>query len=484
VDNDNDTIIQLENEAKNIAPAPPASRGKTMPIIGIILTSILVLAAGVGVAKLLIKLRVSPSTKSEEPATPTVRAEPLVAATGHVVTISGYGSAQAKVRVQISPQVSGIIKSKGKNFLTGKSVAKDEILLEIDKTDYQQNFETASNNVKLLQAQHDKLLVEKTNLEKIEKIEKDSFALAGKQLVDAKDLMEAGAGSKEDIDGKLDAKLRAQRSWQTAANQLALIAPRLDELSSRRQLASVEVARAQTALDRTVLKSPIDGIVQACTVEEGDKVAPGSTCGEVYAREIVEIPVSIDTAELQWLDAEKLALCRQGGKVVAGKEIFVTVILDRDEEKENPQKWTGTLARIAPSLDEKTRTALLIIEVTKEANPSINHLPLSNDYCKVTITGRTLAEVYILDRHAILMDRNVYVLEKQDDGKVLESFKLAKKPVIIARYIPGKVMILPGKGLEAGDRVATGTIAMPVVGMEISPRVKKAKSADKDGADK
>ncbi len=79
-------------------------------------------------------------------------------------------------------------------------------------------------------------------------------------------------------------------------------------------------------------------------------------------------------------------------------------------------------------------------------------------FCKVTVLGKKLPEVYLLPRQAVLPDRSVYM--------VVEG-RLAKQPVTVGRYSGEEAMILPEGGIRSGDRVVINTMATPVIGMTI-----------------
>ena len=79
-------------------------------------------------------------------------------------------------------------------------------------------------------------------------------------------------------------------------------------------------------------------------------------------------------------------------------------------------------------------------------------------FCKVTVLGRKLPEVYILPRQAVLPGGTVYMVA---DGR------LAKQPVKVGRFSGDEAMILPGGGINRGDRVVINTIAKPVIGMTV-----------------
>ncbi len=79
-------------------------------------------------------------------------------------------------------------------------------------------------------------------------------------------------------------------------------------------------------------------------------------------------------------------------------------------------------------------------------------------FCKVTVLGKKLPEVYILPRQAVLPDGSGY---KVVDGR------LAKEPVQVGRFAGEEAMILPGAGINRGDRVVINTIAKPVIGMTV-----------------
>jgi len=79
-------------------------------------------------------------------------------------------------------------------------------------------------------------------------------------------------------------------------------------------------------------------------------------------------------------------------------------------------------------------------------------------FCKVTIAGRRVPRAFLLPRQAILPDGSVYVVN---------AGRLHQKPVRPARLTGEEAMLLPGGGIEAGDRVIVGYVPKPVPGMKV-----------------
>ncbi|NIA20612.1 MAG: biotin/lipoyl-binding protein [Anaerolineaceae bacterium] len=409
---------------------------------------------------------------------PQVLAPPLAPRINEHVRITGLGSARPHIRLKIIPQVTGTVIEKAPGFLSGKYVSKGQVLLRIDPTDYLLAVESAEKQVELLNAQLARLNQEEKNLAESEKIEAERRDVAKRKVSRFLQLLESGAASDDELDQVREALLARRAQLQNITNQLALIGPRRSELQAEVAAAQVELRQARTNLQRCTILSPVTGRVLSCLMEVGERVLAGANCGELFGTEIMEVPVSVAAGDLQWLDRELIDLSGQGRRLPSQRSIRAEVLW-LGAAAGRPVRWPGYLERIEAGLEAETRTATLIVRVVNPP-PGDDGKPMLdvNMFCKVTVLGKKLPKVYILPRSAILADGSVYVVE---DGR------LRKRQVRLSRLAGEEAMILPGGGLNDGDRVVVGPIAKPVVGMVVealdSPRDKQTEEPPTPGPD-
>ena len=445
-------------------------------VVSVVLV-LVVLGLAAGGAIGLIRMRKEPERRKPEPNLVQVVAPEIKAIRDHQVEIVGYGSARPKVRLQIAPQVGGEIIFKSEKFLSGRMVRgpKDpagppDVLFRIDPEKFQLAVDNARQQIKLLKARTATLNQEKANLEEMEKLEVEQVALAKDQLDRTERVLSRGASTQNELNLIRASLVTSKKQLQTTRNQLLSIPHRLGELAVELEAANVRLRQADLDLKHATYTSPVTGRLIGVEIERGEQVQVGKICGEIYGTRFVEIPVSVPAGDVRWISQEALRMCIGGGeghgrgpdgKIIKAKVEWV------ESDTGRTVQWAACLERAEAGLEAQTRTARLVILVDNAPPPAPGQNPAAADelmldlnmYCKVTIYGKTIPVAYLVPRSAILSDDSVYVV--RDD-------KLAKQPVKVARYTDNQAMILPGGGIEEGDRVILSYVPRPVIGMTVA----------------
>ena len=363
------------------------------------------LCGGFLVAQRLIRTRPKPPSRTVRKVVPRVEAPPVSPRIDHRVRIVGYGSARPRVRIELSPLVSGQVIAKAENFLTGKGVRKKQVLFEIDPTDFEIAKAAAESQSALHRAQLSRLDQDRKNLRETEKIERRRLALAKSQLDKVHKLRARGAAVENEVDAAEDQWLAREGQLRVVLDRLALIPPQRKELEAQLAIDQTRLRQATTDLERATVRAPVTGRVLRCTMEAGERVQAGQVCGEIYGTRIMEVPVSIPADDLAWLDPATVARCLGGG------EPNMDGVPDAEIEWMGPSEsagmsWKGRIGRIEAGLEAETRTAIVVVYVKNP--PATGRQPLLdvNMFCKVRILGKTLPKAYLLPRKAVLPDRH------------------------------------------------------------------------------
>ena len=411
-----------------------------------ILLSIIVLAGAVLGGRWMMQNKRQPALRVPEKVIPKVVAPAIEPLRNEHVRIIGYGSARPRIQVKITPQVSGTVVEKSPNFLSGKYVSKGEVLCRIEQIDYELAVERVEKQIELLRTQLARVSQEEQNLKESARIERQRLELAENQVEKVTRLVERNAASDNELDQMKETLLAREVQLQNILNQLALIGPQRAQLEAETGSAEVELKQAETNLSRCVISSPVMGKTLGCDIEVGEQAAAGMMWGEIYGTDIMELPVSMAYSELEWIGKDILA---------AGGEIEAIVEWEQPGS-EQTISWRGYIDRIEAGLEAQTRTAGLVVQVNNPRPNEGRAMLEVNMFCKVTVLGKKLPEVYILPRQAIQPDNSVYVVV---------GGKLDKRKVQVARFAGEEAMILPGGGLSEGERVVLNTISKPVIGM-------------------
>lgn len=187
---------------------------------------------------------------------------PSVSATGRVIPT---------VLVNVGSQITGTIKKIYVDF--NDKVKKDQLLIELDQDIYRARVLEAEANVESAKAQLNKAKAELANQEA------DYNRL--------KDLFDKGFISKSEYDATAYSYESARALFEAANSSL------------KNAQANLDVAMAN--LDKTVIRSPINGIVLSLDVEEGQTVSASlqaPTLLSVGNLNEMEIHVSVDEADI------------------------------------------------------------------------------------------------------------------------------------------------------------------------------------------
>ncbi len=345
---------------------------------------------------LLFVLKASPPKHEQEG--PTLLVRTLVVEQINVPRVwEGFGTARAMASADVPAQVAGRVVKRHKRIEEGAAVQAGDLIVRIDPTDYDQRLLASLKRGEALEADLSALEVEEANLRRQVELAQQEEQTASRDYDRAIEADRAGAGSPSEIDLRLGALRRAQRTLETLRQQLGVVPARRSRLVA--QLAGELATRRieQENVARTSVTSPIDGVLQLVGVEVGEWVSVSQTVARVVDLRRIEIPL-------------RLAMSAQGSVSVGDR-----VELRPDGPAQSV--WTGRVARIAPEGDRATRTLGVFVELTQD--------PENADGAPILTPGRfvvgrvlTLREHprVLVPRRAIDEDRVMIAVDEGDVG--------------------------------------------------------------------
>ena len=229
-------------------------------------------AIGIGVAVVLAVVVVA-SIKARDKSTTKVTTA-KVSKVPLVATVSCNGRVRARVKVDISSQVMGQIVTLA--VVEGEQVKKGALLLQIDRAQFDANAQATQAGLDALFAQR----------------EADKFT------------REQAERDLDRTKKNYEAKIESEQNLQKA--QLALDSARANERADERR---IEQARAnllgnKDSLRKTTIVSPIDGVVTAKPVEQGENAIvgtmnnPGTVLLTVSDMSVVEGEMEVDETDV------------------------------------------------------------------------------------------------------------------------------------------------------------------------------------------
>ena len=188
------------------------------------------------------------------------------------VAISATGTLSAISTVTVGSQVSGQVTDVLVDF--NDKVAKDQVIAKIDPSTYEAQIEQGNAQIASAQAQ---LRQAQATLHNAQLDYDRKASLGGQQLV-----------AKSDVDQARAALDQAQAQVNSAQAQI------------RQQTASTQTTRVN--LNRTVIRSPVDGVILTRTIEPGQTVAASLQAPELFtiAEDLskMKIELAVDESDI------------------------------------------------------------------------------------------------------------------------------------------------------------------------------------------
>ncbi|SER23592.1 membrane fusion protein, multidrug efflux system [Rosenbergiella nectarea] len=219
-------------------------------------------------------------------------------------------------QVQISPQISGSVSKVW--FDNTDLVHKGDILVSLDKTDANQALDKAETALASSVRQVRQLMINNRQYQANIELKRTALAQAEADLARRKPLAQRQLIGREELQHARDTAASAKASLDVAiqqlnANQAMILNTPLDQQPVIQQSATA-LKDAWLALQRTDIRSPIDGYVSRRSVQVGAQITPSSA-----------LMVVVPSQEL-WVDANfketQLADVRIGQPVTVTADIY------------------------------------------------------------------------------------------------------------------------------------------------------------------
>lgn len=262
--------------------------------------------------------------------------------------ISETGVAQSRNTIGLTPQVGGQVVEVSPNLASGGLFEAGEILFRVDPSDYEAEVDRA--RAELSSAQAD-LQVEMAEAE------------------------------------------IANREWSLVnpGEPIPALVAREPQIARARAAVESAQARLRTAqlnLSRVAFSLPFAGRVVTTSIEPGQTLAPNQTYGQAYARDSLEVSVSISASALERLSP------------AVGRAATI-----RLEEPRRTRDYPAEVVRVEAELDAQTRLGRIIVRPLN----STNIIP--GTFLSVEIVGPMLTDVYPIPEQAVSEGLTVWVVE-------------------------------------------------------------------------
>ncbi len=378
-----------------------------------------------------------------------------------VPTATGHGTVLPSQTWEAVAQVKGKILEKHPRLQRGALLEADTLLLKIDPADYELAVTRAEADITATRAQIQELDAKAKNSAASLRIEQKALALSRKELERFQSVFERGGISRSDLETQERSLLTQQQSVQNLKNTLSLIPSQrlLLEAQLAKQEAQLEASRRDLA--HTEVRLPFTGRIAEVNVELNQYVREGEvlTIADDLARAEVEIQIPIERlAALIHSDAP-LNLLENPAR--ATNERFPLAATIRLREGNIDAVWQGRFARFSDTLDTKTRTVGVIIEIDdpySRVQPGVRPPLLKGMFVQAELAGEAREQSLVIPRSA-LHNGQVYLVTSDN--------RLQLRPVKIG-LLQSEFAVI-SSGLSEGDRIVVSDLIPAIDGMLLRP---------------
>jgi RND family efflux transporter MFP subunit len=389
---------------------------KVLRIVLQIALPLALLAGGYFFATWIQSLKPAPKIEPHEFAAPTVRVHEVTKQDVRI-DVDTQGVVEPFRAIALAAQVGGRVLAISPALRAGGFFAADEVLVEIEATDYefaivQQEAAVARAELRLLQEQ-----------------------------------------------AEADAALRAWQELEGRAPDDPLVRrqPQIADADKALAAARAQLAKARLDRERTQLKAPFAGRVRSASVDIGQIVQPGAPLAQIYGTDYAEVRLPLPARDAAFVE---LPLHGADDGSAGGSGPTVELVA---EFAGRAHRYPGTILRTEGEIDRRSRQLTVIARVAAPyaqdaPNGQQDRPPLAvGTFVRAVIHGRTFAGVAALPREAVSGSGEVWVVDAES--------KLRKRGIAVLRETEDLIYVQTG--LEAGELVCTTRLEAPVDGMPV-----------------
>ncbi len=334
--------------------------------------------------------------------------------------LEGFGTVRSDREATLTAEVSAPVVELVGDLKEGMAVEAGQVLVRLDDRQYRHELHEAESRLQAAEAELAQIVVQRGNLGSLLEIAEADLELTHNEAERVRKLYEAGNAPKTEYDTIRLKYQAAARAKQQLENELALLEPRRLRLAADRSAAEARAERAALDIERCSIKAPFVGVVASLAVQEGTKVRVGGEIARVVNLGWMEVPLELPVSK------------RPAAEVGASAVLYV--------ESMPELRWSGTVARIAPVADARSRTFKAYVEVDNAAQAT----PLLPGYfVKAEIEGPVLPDSLVVPRGAVIKDRLFVVNDHQaHERRVNVEQYLGDDAVVTGDLAPGDLVIV------------------------------------------
>ena len=394
----------------------------------------------------------------------TVAQEPLV------LSATGYGRVEAVQSWSAVSQVEGRAQQVLTGLAVGAVVEANDVLIQIDPTDYELEIAKTQANIAAAQATLAELTQQEENTRRLLEIEQRVFEVAQAEFDRIQTLSENGTVTTASLDTQRKSLLADENTLIGLQNTLALYPAQRASAEATLAVRQAELAEAQRGLANTTITAPFRGRISQEAIETDQFVRVGDALLTLDAIDVAEVigsfqpqsfgslmraAVGPQLENVGEIDATRVIQYMEQGNVAAFVEL---------DFADNVARYTAEPQRFRGSIDDETGTLGIAVRVKNPlvSKPQQRTPPLEfGSFVSVVLEVKP-------DTGIISVPRSI--VQQDDSGQPFVYTASADDTLVLAPVTVGAVAgdrIIIDAGLKDGDRVLLSTPRPSVPGLAL-----------------
>ena len=374
--------------------------------------------------------------------------------------VSGFGTAKYSRSWRAVTQVQGRIKAIHEDLRPGTRILADEVLLEIDDSDYRSRVEELDASIDQQKAEIEQFEQSVKNDEKKLVVENEMLGVLKREYQRQNTLVARQAEAKSTTDEKEREYLAQVEAIQNLKNSIAMVAPQIKGMQAAIRQSELQKEQALRDIERAKIIAPFNMRMGNVQLEIGQFVAAGEELFIGYGGSQVEVEVQLPLQDIHRL------LISQVGDTEARKKLTPATFKDlfKFEALVNVtgvDPYHGKFLRVREVVDSQTKMVGFVVGV-KNTPPSEQESPqpplLEGAFCDVDIYGDSLSDQVVIPRRAI-RNGSVYIVD--------EKSRLATRKVEVAFTQDDYAVV--ASGLDGGEQLVIANPSPAIIGMLVDP---------------
>lgn len=413
------------------------------------------IAIGIIVLFLAIKLKSSPELQES---IDRARLVDVVALEKLVIApkVIGFGRVTPKHSWQGISEVTGKLIYRNPLLETGRLLAKDTVLLEIDPLEYQLNLAQAEANLHASEAQLLRIDQQEKNFSSSLKIEEQKLQLVEQEYKRQQKLKKKKLISNSTLENSKQTLLAQKNRVQDLQSSLKLLPDDRKVTQAQVRINQSKLSDSQRKLEKTKLRLPFDARIAEVNIEQQQVVSLGSVMVRADKLGTVEIKAELSLSDMNIL-MSSLHKEAEPTKLASIETLQLTAKVEM-QMASNEYQWPAKVTRIAETVnpDQATIGIYLEVEQTIQKSNQPAKPPLTKGmFLTATITGASAAQ-FVVPESAV-HENSIYLMDSEN--------KLKITPIDVL-YRTQQGVIVTGD-FQAGQQLILNDLIPAVAGMSV-----------------